>query len=188
MTRDEFDAQKSRPCSFCGNPVALAHNPNNNSIQVVCTHRGAAVAKECARWRTPWGGLVIHIKQNNKTRRKEYPDGESLDEVWERFGNVCVVCSAPKDALMRLGIGRQRQHVLPYAQHGHQGPLVPMCVPCHENATSRQKLFWFWYRRESISCSSTRVSETGLSPDSVRPERQAPIGALEGLSDHDAHH
>jgi hypothetical protein len=186
MRRDEFEQVRDDPCQGCGAPVHLVPNPNNGALSVRCT------SATCRRPFTPWGGIPINIKQTTTKRRQEYPMGESLDDVWARFGNTCVVCSAPKDVLNRLGIGRQRQHVLEYAQHGHQGPLVPMCVPCHENATQRQKLFWFWYRRieadggGAVSGSGTSVSGNGLSPDPLRATREAPARRVEGLPDDDA--
>jgi ribosomal protein S14 len=143
MTTEDFERDCStltcRTCFSVGR-LKIEHNPNNNARQVICP---------CGD-RRPLGLVTnLRLTKNKAARRKEYLDGESLDEVWARFSDRCVVCSAPKDVLIKLGIGRQRQHVMEYAKHGHEGPLVPMCVPCHENATQRQKLFWFFARRVS---------------------------------------
>ena len=137
MTRTEYDSiAAERPCEHCGLVVALEHNRNNNAIQVIC--------KSCGS-RRPWG-RVINLKQTTKRIRKPLPDGETLDSVWEKWGNVCFACGAPQSALATLGIGRQVHHVLPHAQHGHEGPLVPVCTFCHPVLTERQRLYWFIQR------------------------------------------
>src|SRR5687768_6207437 len=131
MTRLEFDARADEPCQACGAAVMLENNPNNGATQVVCS------GGICRLARRPWG-LVVNLKRTTKKTRKPLPDGESLDAVWDRWGNVCFVCGAPKHALAMLGIGRQVHHVLPYARHGHTGPLMPICTHCHPTVTERQ--------------------------------------------------
>lgn len=37
------------------------------------------------------------------------------------------------------GIGRQRHHAWPYAEHGHNGPLLPVYVLCHRVVTALQQ-------------------------------------------------
>jgi hypothetical protein len=138
MTRIEYDAEVARrPCQQCGHEVSLEHNPNNNALQVICPSCGS---------RRPWGP-VVNLKQNNRKGRKPLPDGETLDSVWERWGNVCFACGAPSTFLQSLGIGRTVHHVLPHAQHGHKGPLVPICTLCHPVLNDRQRLYWFIERR-----------------------------------------
>lgn len=143
LTLEDFrDLQNTLVCCACGvmGKLVTAHVSTNNSIRVDCSSCGKQHALGWIHW----------LKQSTKKTRKEYPFGESLEEVWERFENVCVVCGAPKAFLDRLGIPRHRHHILEYGGergHGHEGPLVPMCGPCHTNTTERQKQFWFWFRR-----------------------------------------
>jgi ribosomal protein S14 len=140
MTISEFAAVRNdRPCESCGTTgVVTQLNPNNNGLLVCCPHCGS---------KRPWGSL-LYLKQNERRRpaRTPLPDGETLDSIWEKFGNRCVVCSAPKSFLLKLGIGRQVHHVAPYAQEGHRGPLVPICAHCHSVATERQRVYWFYQR------------------------------------------
>ena len=63
--------------------------------------------------------------------RSPLPHGETLNSIWAKFGDRCVLCSAPKSFLVAVGIGRQVHHVVPYAEEGHRGPLVPICSHCH---------------------------------------------------------
>jgi hypothetical protein len=113
-------------------------NPNNNGLLVYCPH--------CTPKR-PWGSL-LYLKQNEHRRqtRPPLPDRDTLDSVWEKYGNRCVICSAPRAALATLGIGRQAHHVAPYAQEGHRGPVVPICTHCHPVVTDRQRMYWFIQR------------------------------------------
>jgi hypothetical protein len=117
----------------------LEDNPNNGATQVVCSSR------TCRLSRRPWG-QVVNVKKTTRKTRKPLPNGETLDSIWEKWGDVCFVCGAPKDALARLGIGRQIHHVLPHATHGHEGPLMPICTHCHPLANERQRLYWFMTR------------------------------------------
>ena len=91
---------------------------------------------------------VTYLKQNEGKRPTQppLPDGATLDSVWEQYGNLCIVCGAPKNVLARLGIGRQAHHVLRYAQAGHKGPVVPICTLCHPVVTDRQRIYWFYQR------------------------------------------
>jgi ribosomal protein S14 len=140
MTQAEFnDARHSRPCQHCGATHAEAQlNPNNNGLLVVCPDCGS---------KRPWGSL-LYLKQNEGKRRARppLPYGETLDSIWSRFGDRCVICGAPKSFLKAVGIGRQVHHVAQYAQEGHRGPLVPICAHCHPVVTDRQRIYWF-YRR-----------------------------------------
>lgn len=116
MTISQFEqARTSDPCRDCGETgLKTELNPNNNGLLVRCPHCGS---------NRPWGSL-LYLKQNERKRpaRPPLPNGETLDSIWRKFDDRCVMCSAPKDFLIRLGIGRQVHHVNPYAQAGHQGP------------------------------------------------------------------
>jgi hypothetical protein len=114
--------------------LATELNPNNNGLLVCCPHCGS---------KRPWGSL-LYLKQRDGKRssRPPLPDGETLDSIWARFDDRCVMCSAPKSFLAKVGIGRQVHHVLPYAEEGHRGPLVPICTHCHEIASARQRVYW----------------------------------------------
>jgi hypothetical protein len=139
MTISEFERQRAgRHCRDCGAAdIGTELNPNNNGLLVIC---GACGSKR------PWGSL-LYLKQSERKRtRPPLPNGETLDTVWGRFGDRCVICSASKDALKILGIGRQVHHVLPYAQAGHQGPIVPICTHCHPVVSDRQRIYWFIQR------------------------------------------
>jgi len=138
--------------------VTLEENPNNGATQVVCSASGCRLA------RRPWG-LVVNIKKSTRKTRKPLPDGETLDTVWTRFGDRCVVCSAPKDFLLQVGIGRQVHHVVPYAEDGHRGPLVPICTHCHEVANERQRLHWFFRRVVMQGKAASDVSEGETTRD-----------------------
>lgn len=144
LSVEEFNAcRQSLVCCVCGHTGNLqAHLVSTNGgLRVDCTDCGKQHAL----------GRVLFLKQTTKKTRKEYGPDDSLDDVWERFDNVCVVCGAPKWFLDREGIKRDRHHILEYVVHQHAGQLVPMCGPCHTNTTERQKLFWFWFRRSGIS-------------------------------------
>src|SRR4051794_17645139 len=105
MTLAEFAGVRDvKPCSACGLVgVVTELNPNNNGLLVRCPHCGS---------NRPWGAL-LYLKQSLSKRasRPPLPEGQTLDSVWERFGNRCVLCSAPKSFLEELGIGRQVHHV-----------------------------------------------------------------------------
>jgi hypothetical protein len=140
MTTTEFAAQRNvRPCQSCGlTGLETQLNSNNNGLLVCCPHCGS---------KRPWGAL-LYLKQNERKRpaRPSLPNGESLDSIWKKFDDRCVICGAPKDALIELGIGRQVHHVVPFAQEGHRGPLVPICTHCHPVITDRQRIYWFYQR------------------------------------------
>jgi hypothetical protein len=139
MTLSEFVQQRDvRPCGSCGRTaVETELNPNNNGLLVICS---------CGSKR-PWGSL-LYLRQNERKRstRPPLPEGDTLDSIWEKFGNRCVLCSAPKSFLSHVGIGRHVHHVAPYAQQGHRGPLVPICTHCHAVANERQRVYWFYHR------------------------------------------
>jgi hypothetical protein len=137
MTAIEFEKEKNiRPCRHCGQTACETElNPNNNGLLVRCGNCGS---------KYPWGHLQF-LKQNERRKsRPPLPNGETLDSIWAKFGDCCVICSSPKSFLEQVGIGRQVHHVLPYAEHGHQGPLIPVCIGCHATATERQRLHWYF--------------------------------------------
>src|SRR4051794_37415757 len=121
MNLSEFEEHReTRACDRCGSTgMHTELNPNNNGLLVRCPHCGS---------NRPWGAL-LYLKQTDRKRptRPPLPDGATLDSVWEQYGNRCIICGAPKDVLAKLGIGRQVHHVLPFAQAGHKGPIVPIC-------------------------------------------------------------
>src|SRR5262245_46788998 len=138
MTTSEFANEREvRPCDGCRKTgVVTELNPNNNGLLVRCPHCGS---------KRPWGSL-LYLKQNERKRqvRPPLPNGETLESIWERYENRCVICGAPKAFLVKLGIVRQVHHVAPFAEEGHRGPLVPICTHCHAVATERQRLHWFY--------------------------------------------
>ena len=156
MTIGEFAAQREiRPCRSCRRVgMATERNPNNNGLLVLCPHCG---------FKRPWGPY-LYLKQNDRKRvsRPPLPDGETLHSIWERFGDRCVICSTPKAVLIQLRIGRQVHHVAPFAQEGHKGPLVPICIHCHSVATERQRLCWF-YQRVVLQVNAGVDAETSAS-------------------------
>ena len=167
MTIAEYDEQRERhSCAQCGRMGMVTElNPNNNGLQVLCPHCGS---------KRPWGSL-LYLKQNERkrARRPPLPNGETLDSIWEKFGDRCVICSTPKAVLIKLNIGRQVHHVLPYAQEGHKGPIVPICVHCHSVVTDRQRLCWF-YQRVVLAAETNRdVVENSLS-ESTEPVSGTP--------------
>src|SRR5436190_21538912 len=121
MTLAEFEyARTVRPCLGCGHTgLVTQHNVNNNGLLVICPTCGS---------KRPWGPL-LYLKQHTDRRasRPPLPNGETLDSMWAKFVNRCVLCSAPETFLMSIGVGRTVHHVAPYAQEGHRGPFVPIC-------------------------------------------------------------
>jgi hypothetical protein len=165
MTLAEFDVERlTHPCGGCGQVgIETALNPNNNGLLVVCPSCGS---------KRPWGSL-LYLKQSDRKRprRPPLPNGETLDSTWERFENRCVVCSAPREFLEHIGIGRQVHHVAPYAQHGHRGPLVPVCTHCHSVANERQRLFWFIQRTVMKTTPPTPTTTDQADRRSARPAK-----------------
>jgi hypothetical protein len=164
LTRADFDARANEPCHACGASVVLEDNPNNGATQVVCSSAGCRLA------RRPWG-IVVNIRKTTRKTRKPLPDAETLESTWEKYGNRCVVCSAPKSFLLKVGIGRQVHHVAPYAEEGHQGPLVPICTHCHAVANERQRLYWF-FRRVVMKSQENDAETHEENRDSSRPAKR----------------
>jgi len=162
MTLFEFDQQRTtRPCGSCSaSGVTTELNPNNNGLLVCCPHCGS---------KRPWGTL-LYLKQNDgkRPKRPPLPKGETLDSIWEKYDNRCVMCGAPKLALATLGIGRQVHHVIPYAAEGHKGPLIPICTHCHPVVTERQRVYWF-YQRVAMKSQSTVDHDGKQDSNEVEP-------------------
>jgi hypothetical protein len=163
MTLSEFDQERHvRPCGRChATGLITQHNANNNGLLVYCPNCGS---------KTPWGSL-LYLKRSERKRptRPPLPDGETLDSIWEKFGNRCLICSAPKSVLAVLGIGRQVHHVAPYAEEGHKGPLIPICTHCHPVVTDRQRIYWF-IRRRVMNESDASQSDERQHSDSEETE------------------
>lgn len=179
LTVEEFHEQRQNlrcvQCRTLGS-VFAAPPMDNGGIRIDCP---------CGKRHAL--GRVLFLKQNNKSRRKDYPEGESLNEVWERFENVCFCCGRSAKECAEQHVGRHRHHVCEYAKVGHQGPIVPICGLCHPVVTALQKtralVQWSRTHVESVSDRRPGVSATRLSPDPLRAERQAPPRAVEGLPD-----
>lgn len=162
MTLAEFaDLRQIRPCAHCNRAgMKTDLNPNNNGLLVYCPH---------CQSKRPWGAL-LYLRQNDRKRptRPPLPDGATLDSVWEQYANRCIICGAPKDVLAKLGIGRQVHHVLPYAQEGHKGPVVPICTHCHPVVTDRQRIYWF-YQRVVLNSQGDSGAGVGDEPADTAP-------------------
>jgi hypothetical protein len=102
--------------------------PNNGGILVLCP--------ACSS-RSPLGAALF-LKQA-AAKRPPLPHGASVSDVWNRWGNRCFVCGLGQETLIKLGIGQQRHHVQPFAEHGHAGPLIPVCASCHEVVNALQR-------------------------------------------------
>lgn len=88
MHVDTFDAEGkyARPCCQCARLGMVRERTEHGNEQVVCPHCGC---------KAPWIKL-LYLKQTHTTRRKPHPLDASLDEVWARFDDRCVVCSRTK--------------------------------------------------------------------------------------------
>lgn len=177
LTVEEFEARKTElVCRVCRQRrLTDQHITTNNARQVVC---------QCG-CRDPLG-RIIYLKQTKRQTRREYP--ETLDEVWAKYGDVCIVCSSPKSFIDAIGQRRERHHVMPYANHEHAGPLVPMCGWCHTNATERQRLMGFWRNRIAAYDKSSSDRRTGVPPNGATPNPMPatpknPHRQLEGFPD-----
>ena len=82
-----------------------------------------------------------------------------------------MICSAPKAFLVKQGIGRQAHHVVPYAEEGHRGPIVPICTLCHPVVTDRQRLHWFF--RNVTTKAWKEKDDEGRTDDGAEPTVRA---------------
>lgn len=185
MTLQEFQAQQADlACRDCGHrKLGTEYNPNNNSHLAICLY---------CRSKRPLMATLLYLKTTKKKHRKEYPPDQGLYDVWERFGNVCTVCSLPAAFLLKLNIGLSRHHTAEYAKTGHAGPIVPVCNACKAFVDARQREAQRWYQRfqdvnESTPSGRPALPIDGVSPDSMSPEGQDSVALVEGLSGNDAH-
>lgn len=134
MTKQEFDElQPTLACRHCGESGRLSTgiNRNNNGMFVKCL---------CG-WPNPLEGVFfLGQKPRAKTAKRAAQD-ETMDEVWERFGNRCSCCGTHIADLDRLLIGRHKDHEPPLASVDDESQcfLVPMCSWCHELHTGSQR-------------------------------------------------
>jgi hypothetical protein len=190
MTVQEFtDTSHTLTCRDCQSTgLSTQHNPNNNSLLVVCPH--------CLSKR-PLSPLLVNLRQDKnakKARRSDYPPDQGLYDVWERFGHRCAMCCLEEADLLLLGIGRTRHHVTDnFKNSGHDCQIIPLCTGCKTLVDHRQRESGRWITRlkelraQSIPTSRAEVSPDGVSPDSVSPEGQDSTAVMERFSDHDAH-
>lgn len=187
MTLAEFERQKATlRCVRCGH-LGLEPGPpevQNNGIPIVCPscHKKHAL-----------GGRTLWLKQTTKKNRKDYPAGQSIAEVWERYKHRCVVCTLPHAALVDIRIGISNHHVAErYDPTEYDCPIVPVCQACKAIVDARQKEAWRWYRRlleikgESDAGGGAVLSAPRLPRNPLSPARETPVGALEGRPDDDA--
>ena len=87
------------------------------------------------RWDPVRHWRVLLLRRRTRRRAKK-----TLDEVWAAFGDHCLSCGQPREALIQMGIGRHAHHILPYVQNGHARPVVPICTLCHEVINALQRL------------------------------------------------
>jgi hypothetical protein len=185
MTVQEFDnrGKFDKPC-HCGNVGMLReHNANNGGELVVCPN---------CHSRRPWGSL-LYLKHTKKTNRKDDREraGCSVVEVWAWSKNRCSMCTLPMHALVDLRIGISRHHITErYDSDETDCRIIPICNACKALVDGRQREAWRWYhrlqefKRKPISERGSDLSEPGLSPDSMRAEGEAAIGAAEEFRGH----
>ena len=104
------------------------------------------------------GRPAAKLAYNPETPRLAVEGGTHKD------ADCCIISSASKEVLVTLGVGRQVHHVLPYAQEGHRGPIVPICTHCHPVVTDRQRIYWF-YRRVVLQSAAAEDADDLAMPD-----------------------
>jgi hypothetical protein len=132
MTADDFlRQQESHACAACGRVgvAGIRTDPNNGGLYIYCDSCGATKHK-C------WPNAPAYLKQNTKTQRKDCP--QTVNEVWEQWGNRCIACGQSALILRTLGFGQQRHHADPFVDHGHDGLILPICTNCHPVITALQ--------------------------------------------------
>lgn len=93
--------------------------------------RGAHTGVRCVcGLEHPINGVMWLRKEENLAKRPPAP--ETLAETWLRWDECCVGCGRSRAQLDMEGIGREQHHTKPFCDHGHTGPLVPLCAECHE--------------------------------------------------------
>jgi hypothetical protein len=94
--------------------------PNNNGTGLECA---------CGRRHPLAHQGIMWLRVPDKKRREKAP--ENLEQVLERCGRRCWGCGFAYDRLQAHGVGFHVHDTLPYAAHGHEGELIPLCVDCH---------------------------------------------------------
>lgn len=130
MTAEEFDSQRAAlACQQCGAiGLEVLHNVNNNGLRPQCPHCGSGQPLRGIMW----------LSQNSAAKRKvTRPSSDPTPaEVWEVNGNCCAYCGKTKEECEKYGIGITMQHVLPFADGGIDGPLVPFCARCQQGSVA----------------------------------------------------
>jgi hypothetical protein len=132
MTAEDFlRQQESHACAACGRVgvAGIRTDPNNGGLYIYCDSCGATKHK-C------WPNAPAYLKQNTRTQRKDCP--QTVNEVWEQWGNRCIACGQSALILRTLGFGQQRHHADPFVDHGHNGLILPICTNCHPVITALQ--------------------------------------------------
>lgn len=190
MTVEEFEATRhALRCHHCGRTAALeATDPNiHNQIGIRCGGCGSMHALGRVEW--------LRHTPTPRPRRKAPPMGKSLAEILPAFKFRCAVCCANFGELLELGIGATLHHVTErYDEHEYDCPVIPVCSACKLFVDAQQRNVGGWVRRireskrEPVPPSRQNLSPARVSPDSVRAQRQTPVGVLEGIPDDDADH
>lgn len=132
MTVEEYDQQSpSLVCRMCGHVglvrVSVANNGGERPGCPSCGHS------------TPLLGVQFLKKNSAASRRVKRPSGDpSPADVWEANGNTCAFCGKTREECERFGIGITNQHVVPFAEGGESGPLIPFCARCQQQSTAAQ--------------------------------------------------
>ena len=129
----EFEAQRDHLwCQHCNHaPLDLEHNQNNGGVRPVCPSCQSV---------TPLRGVQWLRKRNANDRKPVRPSGDpTTEEVWQANGNHCAHCGLSAAQVEFLGIGKSKQHVIPFKDAGEDGPLIPLCSWCQQDAASQMK-------------------------------------------------
>ena len=133
MTVAEFEAQHDHLwCQHCNSsPLELEHNHNNGGVRPVCPSCRSA---------TPLAGIQWLRKRSAEERKPVRPGADpTTEEVWQANGNHCAHCGLSGEHVEFLGIGKSKQHVLPFKDGGEEGPLIPLCRWCQQDSASQMK-------------------------------------------------
>lgn len=133
MTVAEFEAQQQTlSCQHCRYvPLALERNANNNGLRPICPACDS---------RTPIPNVQWLSQQEAYDRRPKRPSGDpTVEEVWEANGNHCAHCGLSAQQIEFLGIGKTKQHVVPFKDEGKDGPLIPLCAWCQQDSAAQMK-------------------------------------------------
>jgi hypothetical protein len=101
--------------------------PANGAAGIICT--------ACELRHPFWGWDLKWIpKDKRETRRSN-----SIAAVTAECGNFCYGCGRKPEELATLGFALSVHHARPYAEHGDEGPQIPLCSLCHELASASQR-------------------------------------------------